>query len=76
MFTLKKPLLLLFFLGTISLSLCEEERDADEDDGVEVTEEEVKRGFLDTLKNMAINAAKGAGVSVLNALSCKLDKSC
>nr|ABG76569.1 odorranain-Q1 antimicrobial peptide precursor [Odorrana grahami] len=40
MFTLKKSLLLLFFLGTISLSLCEEERDADEerrDDEVEET---------------------------------------
>nr|ADP05764.1 brevinin-2-RA21 peptide precursor [Odorrana andersonii] len=76
MFTLKKPLLLLFFLGTISLSLCEEERDADEDDGVEVTEEEVKRGLLDTLKNMAINAAKGAGLKLLNALSCKLSGTC
>nr|ACZ71342.1 brevinin-2-RA22 antimicrobial peptide precursor [Odorrana andersonii] len=76
MFTLKKSPLLLFFLGTISLSLCEEERDADEDDGVEVTEEEVKRGLLDTLKNMATNAAKGAGVSVLKALSCKLFKTC
>nr|AFR43670.1 ranacyclin-1BY precursor [Rana boylii] len=43
MFTLKKSLLLLFFLGTISLSLCEEERDADEEDGGEVTEEVVKR---------------------------------
>nr|ADM34289.1 margaretaein-A1 antimicrobial peptide precursor [Odorrana margaretae] len=32
MFTLKKTLLLLFFLGTISLSLCEEERDADEEE--------------------------------------------
>nr|ACZ71332.1 andersonin-6 antimicrobial peptide precursor [Odorrana andersonii] len=26
MFTMKKSLLLLFFLGTISLSLCEEEK--------------------------------------------------
>nr|AFY06637.1 ranacyclin-AJ antimicrobial peptide precursor [Amolops sp. 'jingdongensis'] len=43
MFTLKKSLLLLFFLGAISLSLCEQERDADEEDGGEVTEEEVKR---------------------------------
>nr|ABX58805.1 brevinin-2E-OG7 antimicrobial peptide precursor [Odorrana grahami] len=76
MFTLKKPLLLLFFLGTISLSFCEEERDADEDDGVEVTEEEVKRGFLETFKNLALNAAKSAGVSVLNSLSCKLSKTC
>nr|AFR34255.1 antimicrobial peptide ranatuerin-2ZHa precursor [Rana zhenhaiensis] len=47
MFTLKKSLLLFFFLGTISLSLCEQERGADEDDGVEMTEEEVKRGLAD-----------------------------
>nr|P0C8T0.1 RecName: Full=Brevinin-2HSb [Odorrana hosii] len=33
-------------------------------------------GLLDTLKNMAINAAKGAGQSVLNTLSCKLSKTC
>nr|ABX44922.1 nigroain-H antimicrobial peptide precursor [Hylarana nigrovittata] len=39
MFTMKKSLLFIFFLGTISLSLCEEERDADEEDGGEVTEE-------------------------------------
>nr|ADG27343.1 brevinin-2SHa antimicrobial peptide [Odorrana schmackeri] len=76
MFTLKKSLLLLFFFGTISLSLCQEERDADEDDGVEVTEEEVKRGLIDTVKNMAINAAKSAGMSVLKTLSCKLSKEC
>nr|CCA61235.1 OHTI precoursor [Odorrana hejiangensis] len=48
MFTSKKSLLLLFFLGMVSLSLCKEERDADEDDGGEVTGEvtgeEVKRG--------------------------------
>nr|ADP05765.1 brevinin-2-RA3 peptide precursor [Odorrana andersonii] len=76
MFTMKKSLLVLFFLGTISLSLCQEERNADEEDGGEVTEEEVKRGLLDVLKNVAIGVAKGAGVGVLNALSCKLDKSC
>nr|ADP05781.1 brevinin-2-RA11 peptide precursor [Odorrana andersonii] len=76
MFTLKKSLLLLFFLGTVSLSLCEEERDADEDEGAEMTEEEVKRGLLDTFKNLALNAAKSAGVSVLNSLSCKLSKTC
>nr|AIU99918.1 nigroain-B-MS1 [Sylvirana maosonensis] len=40
MFTMKKSLLLIFFLGAISLSLCEEERDADEDDGGEATEQE------------------------------------
>nr|UBV76241.1 brevinin-1OS precursor [Odorrana schmackeri] len=32
MFTLKKSLLLLFFLGTINLSLCEQERDAVEEE--------------------------------------------
>nr|CDO58214.1 RVAL-(L1, T6, L8)-bradykinin precursor [Limnonectes fujianensis] len=32
MFTIKKSILLLFFLGTISLSLCEQERDANEDE--------------------------------------------
>nr|BCG61720.1 preprogranuliberin-SSa [Glandirana susurra] len=32
MFTLKKSLLLLFFLGTINLSLCEQERDANEEE--------------------------------------------
>nr|C5H0D7.1 RecName: Full=Temporin-ALe; AltName: Full=Amolopin-2f; Flags: Precursor [Amolops loloensis]ACA09640.1 amolopin-2f antimicrobial peptide precursor [Amolops loloensis] len=31
MFTLKKSLLLLFFLGTINLSLCEQERNAEEE---------------------------------------------
>nr|ABG76421.1 odorranain-A3 antimicrobial peptide precursor [Odorrana grahami]ACZ71292.1 odorranain-A-RA1 antimicrobial peptide precursor [Odorrana andersonii]ADP05907.1 odorranain-A-RA1 peptide precursor [Odorrana andersonii]ADP05908.1 odorranain-A-RA1 peptide precursor [Odorrana andersonii]ADP05909.1 odorranain-A-RA1 peptide precursor [Odorrana andersonii] len=42
MFTLKKPLLLLFFLGTISLSLCEQERDADEEEGSENGAEDIK----------------------------------
>nr|ACR84090.1 temporin-1Cc antimicrobial peptide precursor [Aquarana catesbeiana] len=32
MFTMKKSLLLLFFLGTINLSLCEEERDVDQEE--------------------------------------------
>nr|ADP05817.1 lividin-12-RA peptide precursor [Odorrana andersonii] len=50
MFTLKKPLLLLFFLGIISLSLCEQERDANEErrdeneeNGGEAKVEEIKR---------------------------------
>nr|B3A0M3.1 RecName: Full=Brevinin-2JD [Odorrana jingdongensis] len=33
-------------------------------------------GLLDTFKNLALNAAKSAGVSVLNSLSCKLSKTC
>nr|ACF49497.1 antimicrobial peptide odorranain B5 [Odorrana grahami] len=46
MFTLKKSLLVLFFLGIVSLSVCEHNRDADEEDGGEVTGEEVKRAAL------------------------------
>nr|ADV36167.1 temporin-TP1_2 antimicrobial peptide precursor [Hylarana taipehensis] len=50
MFTLKKSLLLLFFLGTINLSLCEEERNAEEErrDGDE-TAVEVDKRFLPVL---------------------------
>nr|ABG76415.1 odorranain-A1 antimicrobial peptide precursor [Odorrana grahami] len=42
MFPLKKSLLLLFFLGTISLSFCEQERDADEEEGSENGAEDIK----------------------------------
>nr|ALL26322.1 antioxidant peptide precursor [Sylvirana maosonensis] len=48
MFTLKKSLLLLFFLGMISLSLCDQERDADEEENEEngeVKVEDVKRQY-------------------------------
>nr|ADP05777.1 brevinin-2-RA20 peptide precursor [Odorrana andersonii] len=77
MFTMKKSLLLLFFLGTISLSLCQEERNADEEDGGEVTEEEVKRSFLLTsFKDMAIKVAKKAGLNILSTASCKLFGTC
>nr|AFX61514.1 antixoidant peptide precursor [Odorrana andersonii] len=48
MFTLKKSLLLLFFLGTINLSLCQEETNAEEERrDEEVAEmEEIKRGIF------------------------------
>nr|BAF42773.1 preprotemporin-1SKa [Rana sakuraii] len=48
MFTLKKSLLLLFFLGTINLSLCEEERNAEEErrDDPEERDVEVEKRFL------------------------------
>nr|ACM50511.1 temorin-LTc [Hylarana latouchii] len=56
MFTLKKPMLLLFFLGTINLSLCEEERnaeeerrDGDDEGGTEVQKRSLSR-FLSFLK--------------------------
>nr|ADP06173.1 andersonin-H peptide precursor [Odorrana andersonii] len=56
MFPLKKPLLLLFFLGTINLSLCEEERDADEeerrDDPEERAVEVEKRGCSKPIKGI------------------------
>nr|ABX44953.1 rugosin-RN antimicrobial peptide precursor [Hylarana nigrovittata] len=75
MFTMKKSLLFLFFLGTISLSFCEEERSADEDDEGEMTEEE-KRSIRDKIKTIAIDLAKSAGMGILKTLICKLDKSC
>nr|ABX44947.1 rugosin-RN antimicrobial peptide precursor [Hylarana nigrovittata] len=75
MFPMKKSLLFLFFLGTISLSFCEEERSADEDDEGEMTEEE-KRSIRDKIKTIAIDLAKSAGTGVLKTLICKLDKSC
>nr|AIU99907.1 temporin-HB1 antimicrobial peptide precursor [Pelophylax hubeiensis] len=56
MFTLKKSLLLLFFLGTISLSLCEEERDADEEqrrDEPDARDVEVAKRFLPLLAGLA-----------------------
>nr|QVN30054.1 temporin-PF precursor [Pelophylax fukienensis] len=49
MFTLKKSLLLIFFLGTINFSLCEQERNADEEQRRDEPEErdvEVQKRFL------------------------------
>nr|ACZ71298.1 ranatuerin-2P-RA antimicrobial peptide precursor [Odorrana andersonii]ADP06142.1 ranatuerin-2P-RA peptide precursor [Odorrana andersonii] len=72
MFTMKKSLLLLFFLGTISLSLCEEEkRSADEDEG-EVIEQEVKRGFMNTVSNVLTNVAG----TVKDKIKCKFTGGC
>nr|ADZ11201.1 rhacophorin-2 antimicrobial peptide precursor [Zhangixalus feae] len=72
MFTLKKSLLILFFLGMISMSLCQEERGADEDDGGEMTEEEKRGAFTDLLKGVA----KQAGIKILGIAQCKLAKTC
>nr|ADP06175.1 andersonin-I2 peptide precursor [Odorrana andersonii] len=59
MFTLKKPLLLLFFLGTISLSLCQDETNAEEErrDEEVAKMEEIKR-FIGPKKNI-INSLFG-----------------
>nr|ADP06129.1 ordoranain-V-RA1 peptide precursor [Odorrana andersonii] len=48
MFTLKKSLLLLFFLGTINLSFCQDETNAEEErrDEEVAKMEEIKRGLL------------------------------
>nr|ADP06030.1 odorranain-A-RA1 peptide precursor [Odorrana andersonii] len=42
MFPMKKSLLLLFFFGTISLSFCEQKRDAEEEEGSENGAEDIK----------------------------------
>nr|AFP24867.1 preprobrevinin-2Ka [Rana kukunoris] len=74
MFTSKKSMLLLFFLGTISLSLCqEEERGADDD---EVIEEEVKRGLLSVFKGVLKTAGKHVAGSLLHQLKCKISGGC
>nr|ADM34267.1 amolopin-6-GN3 [Amolops granulosus] len=64
MFTSKKPLLLLFFLGMISLSLCKQERDANEErrdnpdeneeNGGEAKVEEIKRAVVPPLRCKAV----------------------
>nr|AIU99959.1 nigrosin-2EV2 [Odorrana exiliversabilis] len=63
MFTLKKSMLLLFFLGTISLSLCEQERNAEEErrDEEAAKIEEIKRGIFGNLL--------GAGKKIVCGLS-------
>nr|CAJ80864.1 amurin-1 protein precursor [Rana amurensis] len=68
MFIMKKSLLLLFFLGTISLSLCEQERDADEDEVVE----EVKRGLWESIKNLG----KKFALNIMEKLKCKFGGGC
>nr|ABG76225.1 brevinin-1E-OG3 antimicrobial peptide precursor [Odorrana grahami] len=72
MFTLKKSLLLLFFLGTINLSLiCEQERDADEEERRDDPEErdvEAEKRFLPLLAGLAAN--------FLPKLFCKITKKC
>nr|AFR43677.1 esculentin-1Pb precursor [Lithobates pipiens] len=71
MFTLKKSLLLIVLLGIISLSLCEQERNADEDE-----ESEIKRGIFPKIIGKGIktgivngikNLVKGVGMKVFKA---------
>nr|AIU99957.1 nigrocin-6EV1 [Odorrana exiliversabilis] len=53
MFTMKKPLLLLFFLGTINLSLCQEERNADEEERRDETDVEVEKRVIPFVASVA-----------------------
>nr|QJQ51255.1 Brevinin-1GHd precursor [Sylvirana guentheri] len=67
MFTLKKSLLLLFFLGTINLSLCEEERNADEEerrDDPDKMDAEVQKRFLGALFKVASKLVPAAICSI------------
>nr|ADV36207.1 brevinin-1TR7 antimicrobial peptide precursor [Amolops torrentis] len=70
MFTLKKSMLLLFFLGTINFSLCEQERDAEEErrDDQDKRDVEVEKRFLGTLL--------GVGAKILPSLICKISGKC
>nr|P84276.2 RecName: Full=Palustrin-1c; Flags: Precursor [Lithobates palustris]CAN87014.1 palustrin-1c protein [Lithobates palustris] len=68
MFTTKKSLLLLFFLGTISLSLCEEERGADEEEG---DGEKLTKRALSILRGLEKLAKMGIALT-----NCKATKKC
>nr|AEZ52960.1 antimicrobial peptide precursor [Amolops hainanensis] len=67
MFTLKKSMLLLFFLGTINLSLCEQQRDAEEErrDDEDKKDVEVEKRF-----------ALGAVTKLLPSLLCMITRQC
>nr|ACI47157.1 antioxidant peptide 1 [Hylarana nigrovittata] len=58
MFTLKKSLVLLFVMGTINLTLCEQEKGADEEDGGEARLEEIKRAMRMTYNRPCLYATK------------------
>nr|AEZ52980.1 antimicrobial peptide precursor [Odorrana tiannanensis] len=64
MFTTKKSMLLLFFLGTISLSLCEQERNADEE---ERRDEEVAK--VEEIKRSILSGIFGVGKKIVCGLS-------
>nr|AEZ52981.1 antimicrobial peptide precursor [Odorrana tiannanensis] len=64
MFTMKKSMLLLFFLGTISLSLCEQERNADEE---ERRDEEVAK--VEEIKRSILSGIFGVGKKIVCGLS-------
>nr|ACN79536.1 brevinin-1LTd [Hylarana latouchii] len=71
MFIMKKSMLLIFFLGTINLSLCEEERNADEEekrDGDDEMNAAVQKRFFGSVLKVA--------AKVLPAALCQIFKKC
>nr|ADC30181.1 brevinin-1-SHa antimicrobial peptide [Odorrana schmackeri] len=70
MFTLKKSLLLLFFLGTINFSLCEEERNAEEErrDDQDEMDVEVEKRFLPAAFRLA--------AKIVPTVFCAISKKC
>nr|AAO62952.1 dermaseptin-like precursor DRP-AC-3 [Agalychnis callidryas] len=64
---LKKSLLLVLFLGLVSLSICEEEKRENEDEEEQEDDEqsEMRRSVLSTITDMA----KAAGRAALNAIT-------
>nr|ADP05806.1 esculentin-1-RA8 peptide precursor [Odorrana andersonii] len=84
MFPLKKPLLLIVLFGIISLSLCEQERAADEDEG-----SEIKRGLFSKfagkgIKDLIFKGVKHIGKEVgmdvirtgIDVAGCKIKGEC
>nr|AIU99946.1 wuyiensisin-2 [Amolops wuyiensis] len=70
MFTLKKFMLLLFFLGTINVSLCDQERNAEEErrDNPDEMDVVVEKRLLPLLAGLAAN--------FLPQIICKIARKC
>nr|ADP05897.1 nigrosin-RA3 peptide precursor [Odorrana andersonii] len=63
MFPMKKPLLLLFFLGTISLSFCQDETNPEE----ERRDEEIAK--MEEIKPGLLSGVLGVGKKIVCGLS-------
>nr|ACM67505.1 esculentin-1LTa [Hylarana latouchii] len=85
MFTMKKSMLLIVLLGIISLSLCEQERNADEDEQSEMKRRiSFKKGKGSWIKNGLIKGIKGLGKEIsldvirtgIDIAGCKIKGEC
>nr|F1T150.1 RecName: Full=Esculentin-1ISb; Flags: Precursor [Odorrana ishikawae]BAK08582.1 Esculentin-1ISb precursor protein [Odorrana ishikawae] len=84
MFTLKKPLLLIVLLGIISLSLCEQERAADEDEGTKIKRRIFSKIGGKAIKNLILKGIKNIGKEVgmdvirtgIDVAGCKIKGEC